>query len=288
MPHTTARSDYIATPVIRGAYLFIHKKRERDGNKLLIPVEKQRYEFVGLVPKINRDPLQCPNYKLFSDLAMQAISRCNDFGGQFPAGGNWPIQDGDDPVKLAKSPWRAGCWIVKFSANFAPKVCVRQNGTDTEIAAQRIGVQELYKSGDFCIVSTNAFTYDDRAKGVKFNFDGILFVGAGDLIGTGSRSVNQMFGGTAGTAAPPPQPSAPMALQYAPVAPVQQQYAPPPSAPVYAPPPALPPASPPVQNNPVTTLTYTPPAPPPAPGYAPPPPVPAMAAPGGLPPIPGR
>jgi hypothetical protein len=273
MAHNTARSDYIATPVIRGAYFYIHEKRTKDGNKQSIPPEKQRHEFVGLVPKLNADPMQCQNYKLFSDLAMQAISRCADFGGQFPAGGNWPISDGDDPVKLAKSPWRKGCWIVKFSANFAPKVCVRQNGVDTEIAARRIGVQDMYKSGDYCIVSTNAFTYDDRAKGVKFNFDGILFVGAGEPIGTASRSVSQMFGGTAGMATPAAQPApAPMAPPQQMSAPAPQPYAPS-VAPVYAAPPVAAPVAP-----------AAPPAPS-APVYAAAPPPPGMA---GLPPIPGR
>ncbi|MGJ5032421.1 ssDNA-binding protein [Bradyrhizobium sp. HKCCYLS2038] len=273
MPHKTARSDYIATPVIRGAYFYIHEKRTKDGNGQAIPAEKQRHEFVGLVPKLNNDSMQCPNYKIFSDLAMQAISRCTDFGGQFPAGGNWPIQDGDNPAKLAKSPWRAGCWIVKFSANFAPKVCVRQNGTDMEIPARRVGMQDMYKGGDYCIVSTNAFTYDDRAKGVKFNFDGILFVGVGEAIGTAARSVQQMFGGSTATPQPAPAP----APSYAP------QYAPPPVAAAPAGLPPMPAAAP------APAPQYAPPpvaAAPAAPVYAPPP-IPG-AAPAGLPPIPGR
>lgn len=286
MPHKTARSTDITSMVIRGAYFFLHEKRTKDGNKQLIPPEKQRYEFVGLIPKTNADPAQCVNYRQFADLAMSAVSQVADWGGQLPAGGNWPISDGDDVAKLVKSPWRAGCWVIKFSANFPPKVALLQNGQAVEIPARRMpgNSTELYKSGDYCIVSTYAFTYDDKSRGVKFDIQGVLFVGAGEPIGATSRSVTQMFAGTAGMAAPAASPlptPAAAAPQYAPpaipAAPVT--YAPPAAPPTtYAPP--APAYAPPAPPAPVAPPTYAAPplapAAPPAPGLAP---LPAFPAP---------
>jgi hypothetical protein len=270
MPHKTARSVDITSPVIRGAYFYIHEKRQKDGQKQPIPLEKQRYEFVGLIPKTNADPAQCVNYRQFADLAMSAVSQVSEWGGQLPAGGNWPISDGDDAAKLVKSPWRAGCWVIKFSANFPPKVAMLQNGQAVEIPTRQMPGQNtaFYKSGDYCIVSTYAFTYDDKAKGVKFDTQGVLFVGAGEPIGSVQRSVTQMFANTAGIAVPaasslptpaaaapqyappaapapyaPPAPAAAYVPPAAPLAPQPQAYAAPPpapAAPVYAAPPLAP------------------------------------------------
>src|SRR6185312_8551881 len=201
MPHKTARSADLTTPVMRGAFFFIHEKRTKDGNKVPIPPEKQKYEFVGLIPKLNPDPMQCANYRLFSDLAMQAIAACADFGGQFPAGGQWPIKDGDQ--KAAKYPYMAGHWTIKFSSNFPPRVCVLQNGQPSEIPARRVGTQELYKSGDYVVASVHAFTFDNQSKGVKFNADGVMFVAVGEAIGQVQKSATQMFGSIGQVALPP-------------------------------------------------------------------------------------
>lgn len=275
MAHKTSRSLAIASPVIRGAYFYIHEKREKDANKAPIPADQQKYEFVGLIPKLNPDPAQCANYRLFSDLAMSAVQGQEEWRGNWPAGGNWPIKDGDDPVKSAKYPWQKGCWVINFSTNYQPKVCILQNGARTEIPARRIGTEDLYKSGDYCIVSTYAFTYDNKVRGVKFDVEGVLFVAPGEVIGTASRSVDEMFGSAAipaGVGVPAPGP-APQPSTYLPGVSVNM----PPAAPAPSPSPA--PVAP----------TYTPPpaapqyAAAPGPQYSAPPMPPA-----GLPPIPGR
>lgn len=265
MAHKTARSADFTTPVIRIAFPFLHEKRTKDGNKLPIPPEKQKHEFVGLIPKLNADATQCPNYKLFSDLAMQAITACADFGGQWPAGGQWPIKDGDQ--KRDKYPWQAGHWVIKFSSNFPPRVALMQNGQPVEIPARRVGTQELYKSGDFGVAATHAFTFDNQSKGVKFNIDGVVFVGAGEAIGQVQRTAAQMFANVGQIALPPGA----QALGAA----APQHYAPGPAAP--APQPqyqAAPPPAPAMPPQPGQAGAY---APPPPPGPAP-----------GLPPIPGR
>lgn len=200
MAHKSARSADLTSPVIRGAFFYIHEKRTKDGNKAPIPPEKQKYEFLGLIPKTNPDAMQCPNYRLFSDLAMQAVAGCADFSGQFPAGGQWPIKDGDQ--KVAKYPWQAGHWVIKFDSTYPPRVCVLQNGQPSEIPARRVGTQDLYKSGDYVVVSTHAFTYDNNSKGVKFSIDGVMFVGAGEVIGQGQKSATQMFGNIGPVALP--------------------------------------------------------------------------------------
>lgn len=203
MPHKTSRSAEFTTPVLRIAYPYVHEKRTKDADKKDIPVEKQKHELVGLVPKLHTDPLQCPNYKLFADIAMQAIAGCTDFGGQFPAGGQWPIKDGDQ--KRDKYPWQAGHWVVKFSSMFPVRVALLQGGQPVEIPAKRMPGQmnDAYKSGDYGIVSGQAFTYDEKSKGVKFGFSGVLWVGAGEAIGQVQRTAAQMFAGVGNVALPP-------------------------------------------------------------------------------------
>lgn len=263
MVHKTSRSMAMPSMVIRGAYFYIHEKRTKNADKTAIPEDQQKYEFVGLIPKLNADPAQCANYKFFSDLAMSAVQGQEEWRGTWPAGGNWPIKDGD--AKVAKYPWQAGCWVINFSTNFAPKVATQMSGPRQEIPARRIGTTDLYKSGDYCVVSTYAFTYDNKTRGVKFDMEGVLFVAPGEVIGTAARSVDEMFGTTAG-----PQGGAPAPMPSVPAAP------PIPAAPMGAP------AAP----------TYQAPPPAPAPHYAapaggPPMPPPAPSA-QGLPPFPGR
>lgn len=282
MAHKTSRSLAITSPTIRGAYFYIHEKRNKNADKSPIPEADQKYEFVGLIPKTNPDPAQCANYRLFSDLAMSAVQGQEEWRGNWPAGGNWPIKDGDDPVKSQKYPWQKGCWVINFSTNYQPKVCILQNGARTEIPARRIGAEDLYKSGDYCIISTYAFTYDNKVRGVKFDVEGVLFVAPGEIIGTASRTVDQMFGSAAipQGAGMPSAPIPPVAPVAAPPAAPAPQYAAPPAAPVaapqYAPPVAPAPASPAPQ--------YAPPASP-GPAYSAPPMPPSAP---GLPPIPGR
>jgi hypothetical protein len=269
MAHKTSRSAPATSMMIRGAYFYVHERRTKDATKAPIPEDQQKYEFVGLIPKLNNDPAQCANYRFFSDLAMSAVQGQEDWRGNWPAGGNWPIKNGDD--RVAKYPWQAGCWVINFSTNYPPKVAILQNGVPTEIPARRIGTQDLYKSGDYCVVSTYAFTYDNRVLGVKFDLEGILFVGPGEVIGTAQRSVGDMFGSAAGVQAPSAPPMAPAA----PAAPTYQT-----SPAVAPPPPAALPVAPvaPVAAAPASVAAGGPPMPPMAP---------AASAPG-LPPFPGR
>lgn len=271
MAHKTSRSVARESMVIRGAYFYVHEKRTKDANKAPIPEDQQKFEFVGLIPKLNSDPAQCANYRFFSDLAMQAVQGQEEWRGNWPAGGNWPIKDGDDPAKAAKYPWQKGCWVINFSTNYQPRVLTEMGGPRQEIAARRLGVQDQYKSGDFCKVSTYAFTYDNKVRGAKFDFEGILFVAPGDVIGTAQRTPDQMFGSAAIPQGGAPEPAMP---GYA--APTTMAPPPPSPAPQYAPPPGA--------------VTYASPAvaPPAANGYAPPPMPPAAPSAPGLPPFPGR
>lgn len=279
MAHKTSRSLAMPSMVIRGAYFYIHEKRTKDAAKAPIPEDQQKYEFVGLIPKLNPDPAQCANYRFFSDLAMSAVQGQEEWRGNWPAGGNWPIKDGDDPVKSAKYPWQKGSWVINFSTNFAPKVATQMSGPRQEIPARRIGTTDLYKSGDHCVVSTYAFTYDNKTRGVKFDMEGVLFISPGEVIGTASRSVDDMFGSAAPSATPAPGP-APAAPPMAPIAaPVAAS-----PAPQYAPPPAAAPVAP------APTYAASSPVAPMAPVGGPPMPPVGVGAPSapGLPPFPGR
>jgi len=254
MAHKTVRSPSFHSPTIRGAYFYIHEKRTKDGSGAPIPAENQKYEFVGLIPKLSGDATKCANYLLFANAAMALVSQVPEWNGQWPAGANWPVKDGDQ--KAAKYPWMANHWVINFSGNHAPKVAMLQNGQVTEIPARRIGTTDAYKSGDYCVVSTYAFTYDNKSKGVKFDMEGVLFVGAGEAIGTAQRSADQIFAGVNAAPAGLPMPTAqgyaqPGPTSGAPMPPRPTAAMPPPvaapptapAAPTYAAPP-MPPAAP--------------------------------------------
>jgi hypothetical protein len=265
---------------VRIAYPFLHEKRTKSAGG--DPLDKPRHDAVLLIPKLNADATKCPNYAILAAHCMEAATKA---WGNFPQGGKWPIQDGDQPhqpkPKPGKAPltpeqvaernkWRVGNWIVEV-ANYldpGPRVCVLQNGQTVEIPAKVVNGTALYKSGDYGYVSLNAYSFSNKTFGVNFGFEGVMFTRPGEAIGSsGPRSAAQMFGSVAGMA--PAIPSNAGAPAPAPVAPPQVNYAPPAMPPQAAPPvapAALPPGMPQVGAPPM----------PPAPAAAP------------LPPFPGR
>jgi hypothetical protein len=254
-----AAGNVTGVPVeIRLAHVFVHEKRKKSAAG--DPLDKPRYDSNILVPKLNADPTQCPNYALIAAHCMEAATKA---WGQWPVGGKWPIQDGDVPhaqkLKPGQTPltaeqiatrnkWRTGCWIIEVTNYMdpGPRVAVLQNSVAVEIPAKVVNGQALYKSGDYGYVSLNAYTFDNKTFGVNFGFEGVLFTRPGDPIGSsGPRSAAAMFGGVAGmappagTASPPGVVGAPPALPTSQAVPAAPQY----SAPVYSPPTA-PPAAP--------------------------------------------
>lgn len=294
--YKSKRSDSVLTPEIRWAYPWVHEQSTKRANGK--PRTRPIWVISGLLPKLHTDPMQCPNYKFLSDMLMQAVVREPLWNGQFPAGGYWPIQDGDAPPKPAigvpgqpiapvdpnKGAWRRGHWIFEASTGLppGPKVCVMQNGTQVEIPARTINGRQMYKSGDFGFGSIHAWTFWNDKWGVNIGFEGILWTREGEPIGTsGARSAASMFGSVAGTAAPAaaPQPGAGAPVMqapaptHAPAAAPQPQYAAP-VAPQYAPP------APPAPPSPPAPIAVAPPlapaaAAPPAPPMPPAPPAPS-------------
>lgn len=276
--HKAQRSDASNTPKCRGAYPYLFKKREKRANGGAL--KSPRYDMTLLVPKIAADPAQCPNYAYLAKHCMDAAAKAWP-GAGWPAGGHWPIQDGDVPVKpkapvpgapvltaeqiAEKYKWRRGNWIIEVTSglDIGPKVAVMQNGQISEVPAQDVLGKRMFKSGDYCIASIHAYTFQNEKFGCNFGFEGVLWVGEGELIGSagGQRSTAEMFAGV-GTMAPPTGPSG------------THPTPPPATGPAGTYPPA-PPAMPP---------QYAPPV---APGMPPAPPAPptAPAAPG-LPPFP--
>jgi hypothetical protein len=257
--HKSQRSDAVLTPEVRIAYPFVHEKRTKRANGT--PMPKPRFDSVLLLPKLHVDPALCPNYKFLADLCMQAATKA---WGSWPAGGHWPIQDGDAPPKPkapvpgqapatvdpSKNAWRKGHWIVEATnyLDTGPRVAVMQGGQPVEIPARVISGKTMYKSGDFGIASISAFTFQNEKFGVNFGLEGVLFTREGERIGSGGqRSAAEMFSGVApagGAPMPPGLPPQPPAA-----APVPQ-YAPPAApAPQYVPnPPGTPPPAPPAQQ----------------------------------------
>lgn len=266
------RSQSVNTPEVRIAFPFLHEKRVK--NAAGQPLKTPRYDAVLLFPKITNDPATCTNYKLLSDLCMEAAGKMWP-GAGWPAGGNWPLKDGDIPYVAKPKPgvvpktaeqvaaanaWRVGHWVVEATnyLDLGPKIAVLRNGMTEEIPAKTVNGVTLYKSGDYGIAHISFYAYENEQWGTNCSLEGFLFTRPGEVIGNGgARSAAQMFGGIA---APPsaPQPGPPRP----PGAPV----AAPPTAPTAAPPlaPALPSAPP------------GPPMPPGVVGAALPPPLPAF------------
>ncbi len=279
------RSESVNTPEVRIAHMYLHEKRTKNAAQQ--PLAKPRHDAVLLLPKLTNDAATCPNYKFLSDLCMEAAGKMWP-GAGWPAGGIWPIKDGDVPYIAKPKPgvtpktpeqiaaanaWRVGQWVFE-ATNFldtGPRVAVLRNGVPEEIPAKSIHGVAQYKSGDYGIAHISSYAYENEQFGCNFSLEGVLFTRPGEAIGnSGPRSAAQMFGSVAGTVAPPstamPGPGAAPGLAPAPSTAPPQPPAPPAA-------PSLAPAAP-----------SAPPAPP-----APPAPVmaPAAGAPG-LPPFPGR
>jgi hypothetical protein len=270
--HKAQRSESKLTPSdVRIAYPFVHEKRTKTAAGA--PLKAPRHDAVVLFPKLHTDPQKCPNYMFLVGLIMEAVAKEPTWGGGWPQGGKWPIQDGDVPHQPKPKPgvppktpeqiaagnaWRKGNWVAEVSSNVdpGPRVAVLQNGQAIEIPARVVNGRTMYKSGDYGRVSMHAYTYQNETWGANFGIEGILWTHEGEAIGSsGPRSAAQMFGDVVSMAPPGAAPAPPPGT-----------FAPPPVAPVAAPPQAS---------------GYVPPGPPPP---AAPPAPPANA--GGLPPFP--
>jgi hypothetical protein len=284
------RSETILTPEWRGAYPNVHEQSTKRPNGKLRA--RPVWIMTLCAPKLNPDPVHCANYQMLAKTIMEAVSREPAWNGQFPAGGHWPIQDGDAPLKPkapipgqpitqvdpARLAWRNGHWIIEASTSLAPgpRVCVMQGGQMVEIPAKIVHGRTMYKSGDYCHASLHAFTFWNEKFGVNFGLEGVLWTREGEAIGSaGPRSAQAMFGSLAGMA---PQPTAATPGAYAPPPGVMM---PPAAAPAgYAPP--MPQAVP--GGMPGAPVGYQPPQPVPGgmPGAYAAPPMP-QAVPGVMP-----
>lgn len=232
-------------PECRIAFPYLHEKRTKraDGQPLKTP----RHDCVFLLPKLAKDAAACPNYKILSDMLMEAAAKMWPSHG-WPAGAIWPIKDGDVPYVAKPKPgvtpktpeqiatanaWRTGHWVFEATNNLdpGPRVAIAQNGQAVEIPAKVLNGVQQYKSGDYGIVHLHAYTYQNEQFGANFGFEGVCFTRSGEAIGSsGPRSAQQMFGEM-----PALQPSAG-------AGPAPDQVPPPPVAPPLAP--AAPPAPP--------------------------------------------
>lgn len=265
--HKSQRSETALIGEARIAFPFHHEKRTKSaGGK---PLDKPRHDAVVMLPKLGPAD-QCANYAKLAGLAYEAAMKAwptsKDGAGNWvwPAGGKWPIQDGDIPHVSKPKPgvapktpeqieasnaWRKGYWIIEVSTNLepGPRVCVMQNGVAQEIPAKVVNGVQLYKSGDFGYVSLNAYSFQNETWGVNYGYEGVLYTKPGDPIGSsGPRTASQMFSSVAGQVASAPAAPAPGGAPPAPPAAPMPTVAAPPVAPAApaAPPPPMPGAPP--------------------------------------------
>ncbi|XUM19806.1 ssDNA-binding protein [Bradyrhizobium oligotrophicum S58] len=282
--HDTKRSDTRLLGEVRIAHPHHHEKNTKTPGGILY--KTPHFEAVLLMPKLG--PAEtCPNYKILSDMAMEAAIKA---WGSWPEGGRWPVEDGDIPYKYKTKPgekaltpeqiternkWRTGSWVVEVTnyTDQGPKVSILDNGVMQDIPARVMNGIEVYKSGDYGYASANTYTYQrDSNWGVNFSYEGVAYTRQGELIGGGPKSSANMFAGIPvgagmGAAAPMPPGGVPRPPGAVPMPPAA------PSAPAA---PALPPL-PPVAGPPLAPAApVAPPLPPgvSAPGAAPMPPIP--------------
>lgn len=262
-----AAGAVVGAPIeVRFAYPFLHVKRTKSAAG--DPVDKPHFVVTVMVPKLTNDATTCPNYAALAAHCMEAATKA---WGSWPAGGKWPIQDGDIPYPQKLKPgqvaltaeqiaernkWRTGHWLID-ATNYldeGPRVAIVQNGVEMPITARTVAGQELYKSGDYGYIFLGAWTFHNKTFGTNFGLEGVCFTRPGEKIGGGGqRSVASMFGGVGASvgagmvSAQPPGPPAIAApvgtAPMPPAAPVAPAAVAPPLAPV-APPPGLPPAPP--------------------------------------------
>jgi hypothetical protein len=170
------------------------------------PDRQAAFRITVKVPKLTNDATTCPNYAGLAAHCMEAATKA---WGSWPAGGKWPIQDGDIPypqkLKPGQTPltaeqiaernkWRTGHWVIE-ATNYldeGPRVAIVQNGTEQAITSQTLGGQvELYKSGDLRLFPfIGAYTFHNKTFGVNFSLGRRLLHASlpGEKIGGGGRS----------------------------------------------------------------------------------------------------
>ena len=184
----------------------------------------------------------------------------------------WKITDGDgvdnDGKSNASKPGHAGCWIVKFSSSFAPKVIMNGAYVNDPAAVKR---------GYFVRVAGNCSpNTGSDVPGVYLNHEAVEFVAYGEEIRSGIDAL-AVFGAAPAAQLPPgatltpPAPAGNGGLPGAPQMPTMQPPAAPPTAPqMPAPnhafvsnaacmaPPQMPAMQPPAPMAPPAMPTYTP------------------------------
>lgn len=281
---------------VRVAYPYFHEKRTKNAAGVLFMSKKTglpnpRYSGSLMFPKLAAEAGQCANYMFLWNLAIEAARKMwptnLDAAGNWtwPVGAQYSVRDGDIPYVAKPKPgvipatpeeiakknaWRNGYWIVEVENFFdpGPKIAKVIGGTEVELPAKVLNGIAQYKGGDFGVPNIHAYAYQNETFGVNFGFDGFCFTREGEAIGSsGPRSVEQMFGGIAGTVAPGG--ALPVGLPTVAAPPSAPSL--PPSAPAIAPPAMAPSAT---VTAPMPTVS-APPSPP-MPPVAPAPPLPAF------------
>lgn len=247
--HDTKRS---AEQSIEGriVHCYLHELRTKMASGA--PLKRPHYSLALLVPKLSQDAAQCPNYGRLAAMCMEASSQA--WGPAWPAGGKWPILNGDVPFEqksqpgvtpltpeqiIARNAWRTGCWHIEATSYLKTPVpvCVVKNGVAVDIEAQMLHGVQQYKSGDYGRVLCNTFTFHSTTFGVNFGLNAVQFTHPGDVIGGngGPREASKMFGAVVGVAPAgnvPMPPAAPVAPSL-PAPPVHVAPPPPPGLPAF-------------------------------------------------------
>lgn len=132
-----------------------------------------RFSCAFIIPKSDTATIQA-----IKD-AMKAVGE-NEWGDKFRAMCTarmlrLPLRDGD--VEKPDDPNYKGCFFINARAKQKPQVVDR--------LLNPITGPEGFRSGDYCRVNINAFTYDNKGKGIGFGLNNIQKLDNGEPLGGG-------------------------------------------------------------------------------------------------------
>jgi hypothetical protein len=243
---TTAQRNDFTSPVGRFVWgsLYEPQTKDFDGNPMTVKSgpdagkPTQRYEFGVAVPKTQAHFANEPGWGQLAWATAHAAFPGGDRSAAMAPDFSWKIVDGDSTVVSTKSKSKTrpcdregfkGCWVIKFSSSFAPKVYDAIANAENPPLLEAKGA---VLPGDYIQVLGSMAGNTGKSPGIYINHNAVGLKGYGTKIVSAGIDVAGKFGGAvpAGASATPVGGFAPPAAPAAP-APSTGQLPPPAAAP---------------------------------------------------------
>lgn len=179
----TAATTYVKTGVVRASFVNVFRPRTKKGQNGR--PDTLEYSMTILVPK--SDTATMDRIRAAAKAAAMA-----KWDGKPPAGIQMPWHDGDAP-KPKGGDYGPECknhWVINVRST------LKGEPRKPEVV-DRLGVPVVdpsqFSSGDYCLVSMNAFGYSNESKGVSFGLNNIQVVAKGVALAAEVPSATSEF-----------------------------------------------------------------------------------------------